>query len=1190
MKTKRTNYLLTLVTLLALLCLQNGPVIGQTVYALSNNKLYFFQADNPEEVTFLNRIKGIAPGQKLVGMDFRPNTGELFALGYNASSQRARLYIINVITAVATPVGTSTIKLELGAASGIGFDFNPTVDRIRVVSANGANYRLNPITGGIAFEDGDLKFASTDRNAGVTPRVVAGAYTNSFIGATTTTLYDIDLATGSLVIQNPPNDGVLNTVARLNIPFNSKTVADIDIAYDDRYNSLLQSNPAYLVVSNSSINKSLFYWLNIVTVETRFVDTIGINGIVEDIAIRIRRVVPQAVQGNLVYAVTTNNNLISFDSDRPGVVRSLVTISGIATGQTLVGTDFRPNTGELFGLGYNGANGESRLYTINLQTGVATPVGTATFTLALGAGPIGFDFNPTVDRIRVEGANRKNYRLNPVTGGIAATDLDLKFAATDINAAKTPFIGSVAYTNSFIGTATTTLYAYDDQLNILALQNPPNDGVLNTVGTSGITVSSTDYTSDLDIAFNSTNNTNTAFLVANIGNWDSNFDNFYTINLQTGAATLVGRVGLGIPIRDIAVFIQLRATNASLIGDLIYAVTTNNNLISFDSKQPDAIRSLVAITGTAVGQMLVGTDFRPNTGELFGLGYNSTNGEARLYTINLQTGVATAVGMAPITLDLGTAPIGFDFNPTVDRIRVEGTNRKNYRLNPVTGGIAATDLDLKFAAADQNASQTPTIGSVAYTNSFIGSTATTLYAYDDRLNVLATQNPPNDGVLNTVGTSGVTVSTTDATSDLDITFNATTNVNTAYLVTNSTGANDTLYTINLQTGATTKIGRIGFGLPIRDIAVVINRPALGAVQGQLAYTLTSNSLLLTFDTKNPSIIRSSKGITGLVAGQTVVGIDFRPATGELWALGYNRTNGQASLYTLDTAGVLVSKSPTPVTLDLGTGAISFDFNPVVDRIRVVGENGRNYRLNPLTGGIAATDLNLKFAAADPNAAATPRIGASAYTNSFNTTTATVLYNYDLGLNRLTTQNPPNDGVLNTVGASGISVNATNSTVGLDIFYDFDAKTNTAYLAANRGTSLNDSLYTVNLQTGAVTLVGRIGSGSQIISIAIPIDSVVATPAAGRIAFNATAPTPATFSAVPNPGRDEIRIQLSEEMRNVGFTIQLSDMTGQILLKQVERGNSDNFLRWDASQLTSGMYFITVLYTDGRVETQKWMRQ
>src|SRR5690606_38420890 len=101
-----------------------------------------------------------------------------------------------------------TDKLPAGAAT---FDFNPAADRLRLMSADGTNYRINVDDGKITV-DGSLKFADGDMHKGEKANVVAGAYTNSFKGTKETALYDIDATIGALLRQAPPNDGVLNAV------------------------------------------------------------------------------------------------------------------------------------------------------------------------------------------------------------------------------------------------------------------------------------------------------------------------------------------------------------------------------------------------------------------------------------------------------------------------------------------------------------------------------------------------------------------------------------------------------------------------------------------------------------------------------------------------------------------------------------------------------------------------------------------------------------------------------------------------------------------------------------------------------------------------------------------------------------------------------------------------------------------
>ncbi|RZK47297.1 MAG: DUF4394 domain-containing protein, partial [Hymenobacter sp.] len=386
--------------------------------------------------------------------------------------------------------------------------------------------------------------------------------------------------------------------------------------------------------------------------------------------------------------------------------------------------------------------------------------------------------------------------------------------------------------------------------------------------------------------------------------------------------TIPAFAGSPFNVEDIAVSIPAPAALTAVTGQLVYGVTASNNLITFDSGNPSVIRTIVGITGLPATQALVGTDFRPNTGQLFGLGYDaaaaSPAANSQLYTIDLATGAATVVGTA-VRLELGgtTDQVAFDFNPTVDRIRVEGTTDFNYRLNPNNGAIAATDLALNYATGPA-AGTNPNVGSAAYGNSFVGSTTTGLYTVDHVLGLVSFQSPPNDGVLTNqralTGVNGVGVGgAIGAINDLDIYYNGTTNM--PYLVAATTAApnNSRLYTLNgismtdNSAQVATDGGAIGLGISVRDISVPLSAASLvaanpGAVTGQLLYAVAGGNLI-SFDSGNPSVIRSAVNFGGgITTGQTVVGTDFRPATGQLYALGYDpalaspTTNAQ--LYTV----------------------------------------------------------------------------------------------------------------------------------------------------------------------------------------------------------------------------------------------------------------------------------------------------
>jgi trimeric autotransporter adhesin len=525
-------------------------------------------------------------------------------------------------------------------------------------------------------------------------------------------------------------------------------------------------------------------------------------------------------EAQTVYALS-GGGLYSFDAANPATTNFAGTISGITAGQTIEGMDFRPLNGMLYALGYDRNTQTAQIYTIDLATAMATPVNVTPISLVLApAGAdrldVTFDFNPTVDRIRVMSNRDYNYRLNPITGAIAFTDLNLNYAAADINSGANPYIATGAYTNSYVGATATILYDVDAQLKVVAKQDPPNNGTLNTIGALGGAVSKSFSSADVDIFYDALTQTNKTYLTVN-----SNLepDRLISIDLTTGAGTLLATtIGGGLYIDDIACFID--RSYPELTGNLMYALNTNNFLLSFDSNNPSVIRKAVPVTGITLNQVIVGMDFRPATGTLYALGYNAGTTESQLYTINVATGAATAVNVTPTMLTLGGNNVGLDFNPVVDKIRVVGANNANYRLN-TDGTLFFTDLNLNYGAADVNFGADPMVGAAAYTNSFAGTLTTALYDYDQMLNVISNQNPPNDGALITIGGSGIMQNLTDPTTDMDILYSG--GINLAYLSSN-TGVStfDHLYSLDLATGAATDLGSIGNGIAVRNIAATTN--------------------------------------------------------------------------------------------------------------------------------------------------------------------------------------------------------------------------------------------------------------------------------------------------------------------------------------------------------------------------------
>ena len=269
---------------------------------------------------------------------------------------------------------------------------------------------------------------------------------------------------------------------------------------------------------------------------------------------------------------------------------------------------------------------------------------------------------------------------------------------------------------------------------------------------------------------------------------------------------------------------------------------------------------------------------------------------------------------------------------------------------------------------------------------------------------------------------------------------------------------------------------------------------LGATQtrAEPLVVVTTTNALLTFDSATPGTITTSVGVTGLQTGETILGIDRRPANGQIYALG-----STSRLYIINPTTGAATQVGSAGAFTLSGTAFGVDFNSVVDRLRVVSNTGQNLRLNPNDGTLTGTDTPLAYAAGDPNAGATPRAVGAAYTNNFAGATQTTLYVIDSNLDILTTQGSPNGspvspntGQLFTVGALGFN---TSDLVGFDI----SGLSGIAYAAFTAPGGNASQLFTINLTTGAATLIGTIGGG-------VPITSLTAS-----VGVNAV-PEPATI--------------------------------------------------------------------------------
>jgi hypothetical protein len=247
--------------------------------------------------------------------------------------------------------------------------------------------------------------------------------------------------------------------------------------------------------------------------------------------------------------------------------------------------------------------------------------------------------------------------------------------------------------------------------------------------------------------------------------------------------------------------------------------------------------------------------------------------------------------------------------------------------------------------------------------------------------------------------------------------------------------------------------------------------------------------LYVFDSAN-SWYGSSFYVSGIGAGEKLVAIDTRPANGQVHAL-----SSGSSIYTINLGTGLATKVGSGFATALTGTHFGFDFNPTIDRIRIVGNDGQNIVANPTNGmaNVAAT-VPVFYGAGDPNNGVTPNVVHSAYDSNFNGATTSQLRGIDFDLNILVTQ-ANNAGTLGTVGPLGFDATRNGG-------FDIDAA-GIAWFANADGLTTS-SLYMINLATGAATLMGQLPCNimglAAIPPNAVPEPSVLAIVGLGGLAL------------------------------------------------------------------------------------------
>lgn len=712
---------------LGLLVAATSPAPAQSILVglTTRNTLAFISDDGGPAIPGPS-IGGLLEGESVVAIDFRPFTGELYALA-RGTSETGRLLIVNPSSGESRSVPLSGADLSVSGA--VDIDFNPAAvggtNALRIVTGTGQNYRL------VFNADGAVVNLDSPLNAPAgapSPLVVATAYSNNRsgmpggAGVGGTVQYALDAASDQLYRVNPPNAGVLTNGGSLGI--------DVNVAEDGGLDIPTGSSRG-LAVLRADGSRALF------SIDLSNGAATKLRS-VEDDVVDLSSPIPSSIPIPVIWGLTETNSLVRFAAEGGAVVDGPV-VPGLASGETLVAIDVRPLTGELFGLTRDAAN-LGRLYRVDTVTGQASPVMLTGPSLLLTGEP-DIDFNPAalsgVNALRIVTSDGANYRLVfDANGATVNVDTPLNLGGAPQGTA--PRIIATAYANNRAGLpggegrGGTTQYALDTAADLLYRVSPPNAGILTNAVPLGFDIGEV---GGLDI--DTTTDRLLALVTIQGRRWLAQID-----ALQGGLLPLRSVPG---HLRDLAIPTPVTASEATIVG-----LTATNSLL-FLGTDSVTVTSGPNLIGLEPGQAAVAVDFRPFTGDLYVLA-RDTNDLGLLYTANPVSGVLSPVPLSGPALRI-EGVVGMDFNPAAlggtNALRIVTASGQNYRLVFQATG-ATVNVDTPLNLADGSA---PRVIATAYSNNRagvpggLGAGGTVQYAIDAERDLIFRVNPPNGGVL-----------------------------------------------------------------------------------------------------------------------------------------------------------------------------------------------------------------------------------------------------------------------------------------------------------------------------------------------------------------------------------------------------------------------------------------------------------
>lgn len=603
---------------------------AQTMYGITDSNQFFTIANiaDPSTINGPYAISGVTGGQVLVGLDTRQSKGTLYALGYNAGAAQGQLYTITGSGTIytANAIGAA-LSMTLGGTTQIGFGFISALgNQIRVTSANGRSYVINADSGTIVTSaSASVYYATGDLHSG-TGSVAATTYDNNYYGADATTEYGYDIANNTLVKFDNANyynntNNYPATLHSISLTAGLLLNDTTNVGAANWYDNTTHANTLFLTGTPWLSNGSHLYRIDVVAGVATDIGAIGSGSIhVNDVTFQTSRDTTMAgnIQGQLTAALTLNNrNLIFFDSYKPSYIRSIVSLKGVTSGQSMIAIAYGYNQ-KLYGLGYNSANQTYQLYTIDSATGNVTAVNTTAGNLNLGnmnssAGnnsytSIGFNFiGNATNTIRIIGNNGAiNVQLNALTGQITETDNIMQYTTGDVNFGNSVDLSSIAYTYGGDANGVSQMIGYDVSTGAMVTLNGNIDGstgnlstTLNMAAILSFFANNTGYRNGyMDIYYDQATNSNLGYMVTNYygdSALNNNYSTFYTMNnfSSTGTATPMGSIGEGTPVKAMAVKKQAGSTGVYTVHS-----TYTNTLLVYPNPAIDVTRIVLDAPAT----------------------------------------------------------------------------------------------------------------------------------------------------------------------------------------------------------------------------------------------------------------------------------------------------------------------------------------------------------------------------------------------------------------------------------------------------------------------------------------------------------------------------------------------------------------------------------------------------------------